>query len=791
MRFAVLLAAFVAAAPLAHADTVVLSPTQDTTIYSDGALSNGKGQYLFAGVTSSQTKQRRGLIQFAVSGSIPAGSTINSVTLTMRLSRTQSNTSDIALYKVTSSWGEGASDASGEEGGGISPATNDATWSMRVYPSTAWLSAGGDAVATASATTSVGTSLVDYTWSGAGMVADVQSWLDVPGGNHGWLVRAPAAVAGEAKRFASRNNSNSTLRPKLTVTFTPPLPTGACCAPDGSCTVVNSPGTACTASYRGDNTSCSPNQCPQPPGACCSDDATAACTEVPQAACGGTFHGIGSTCKSLSCPLILTPFVDPLPVLPVAQSTTLREAQFQRKVHRDLPPTTLWGFDDGTGPRSPGPTIEAQKGTPLDITWVNDLPAEHVLPIDHCLAHDHVVRSIIHLHGGHVPASSDGYPDDAVAPGGQVVDHYPNNQDAATLWYHDHAMGITRLNVAMGLVGMYLMRDEGETALGLPSGADEIPMIITDATFGPDGQIQYPPIWQPNVIGDEILVNGVVWPYLNVPRGKVRFRIVDGSGSRMYMLMLSDGATFYQIGTDQGLLPAPVPLTHLELMPGQRADIVIDFASYAAGTKLQLLNMDDPVPNIMQFVVTASPGHTAPLPATLRAVEAIDPSTSVITRDLHLMQRSDSCTGNAWTIDDKAWEDITERPMLGTTEIWNFHNDTGLAHPMHMHLVRFQVVGHPELGWLDTVTVPAQSSVSVIASFTDFAGKFAYHCHMLPHEDNMMMRQFEVVDPRGPDAGPDMPPPPKAGCCDAGGDTGGAFLGALGFAFVLRRRRRR
>jgi spore coat protein A len=792
MRYAVIVAVLFAGTALAHADTIVLAPTQDTTIYSeDGALSNGKGQHLFAGLTSSQSKQRRALIQFGVSGAIPAGSTITSVTLTLRLDRTQSNTVAVALHKVTSAWGEGTSVASGEEGGGGPATAGDATWTKRIYPGTAWTTAGGDFVATASASTTIGTSLVDYTWSGAAMTADVQSWLDTPAGNHGWLVRAPSATDGQAKRFASRNNSNSTVRPRLSVTFTPPLPTGACCAPDGSCTIVNSPGTACAAMYSGDNTTCTPNQCPQPPGACCSDDEKAACTEVPQAACGGTFHGIGSTCGELSCPLILTPFVDPLPILPVAQGTTLREAPLQRKVHRDLPPTTLWGFDDGTGARSPGPTIEAHTGNPLDITWVNDLPAQHALAVDRCLAPDDVPRSTIHLHGGHVPASSDGYPDDAVPPGNQILDHYPNNQDAATLWYHDHAMGITRLNVTMGLAGFYLLRDDAEAALDLPSGADEIAMIITDATFGPDGQLKYPATWQPNVTGDEILVNGMVWPYLNVPRGKVRFRIIDGSGSRTYMLALSNGKTFHQIGTDQGLLAAPVPVSELMLMPGQRADIVIDFASYTPNTKLQLINKGDPIPNVMQFVVTPSAGHTAALPETLRAIAPIDPATAVVTRDLHLKQRADTCTGNAWTIDDHGWSDITERPTLGTTEIWNFHNDTGLAHPMHMHLVRFQVVGHPELGWLDTVTVPPQETVSVIASFTDYAGKFPYHCHMLAHEDNMMMRQFEVVDPRGPDAGTNTPSK-GGGCCDAGGDTppADAFVGALAVGFVLRRRRR-
>lgn len=797
MRYAVLLAIVVSGASLAHADTVVLSATQDTTIYSeDGTLSNGKGQHLFAGLTSTQSNQRRALIQFGVAGAIPAGATITSVTLTMRLDRTQPNTVAVALYKVMAAWGEGTSAATGEEGGGAIATAGDATWTMRSFPATAWTAPGGDAVAIASATTTIGTNLVDYTWSGAPMVADVQSWLDNAAGNHGWLVRAPTAAAGESKRFASRDNTNSTLRPRLSVTFTPPLPTGACCAPDGSCTVVNSPGTSCAAAYSGDNTSCTPNLCPQPPGACCSDDATATCSDVPQAACATTFHGIGSTCSTVMCPLILTPFVDPLPILPVAQSTTLREAQLQRKVHRDLPPTTLWGFDDGTGARSPGPTIEAHTGTPIDITWVNALPAQHALAVDRCLAADDVPRSIIHLHGGHVPASSDGYPDDAVAPGNQVLDHYPNNQDAATLWYHDHAMGITRLNVAMGLAGFYLIRDDAEAALGLPSGADEIAMTITDATFGPDGQLRYPATWQPNVTGDEILVNGMVWPYLDVPRGKVRFRVLDGSQSRTYMLALSDGATFAQIGTDQGLLAAPVPVTQVMLMPGQRADIVIDFASYPAGTKLRLLNMGDPVPNVMQFVVTANAGHTAPLPATLRTIAPIDPATAVVTRDLHLRQRADACTGNAWTIDDLGWTDITERPTLGTTEIWNFHNETGLAHPMHMHLVRFQVVGHPELGWLDTVTVPPQETVSVIAAFTDYPGKFPYHCHMLPHEDNMMMRQFEVVDPRGPDGGPDAgtdPQPTKGGgCCEAGDGTPstGAFVGVLGLGLFLRRRRR-
>jgi len=767
----------------AYADTVVISAAKDNTIYSEsGALSDGQGLHLFAGKTSNNN-ERRALIQFAVS-TIPAGSTITSVTLTLRLDKTKGVSLPVAVSPIAADWGEAGSLASGEEGGGGSAAPNDATWTDRFYPATAWTTAGGDAGA-ASASVTVGTALQDYTWSSAAMVADVQGWLDTPATNHGWLITAPGAATSQAVRFASRQSTDTTGRPRLSVTFTPPVPTGACCAADGSCTVVTSPGTSCTAgTYSGDNTKCSPNSCPQPPGACCAQDATAACTSVPAATCtamGGAFHGVGSTCSMTSCPVVLTPFVDPLPILPTAQSAIIVEKQFSRKVHRDLPATTLWGFDDGSGPQSPGPTIVGQTGTPIDITWDNELPASHVLGVDRCLAPDDVPRSTIHLHGGHVPQSSDGYPDDAVAPGNVILDHYPNNQPASTLWYHDHAMGITRLNVTMGLAGFYIIHDADEQALDLPSGADDIALMITDRTFGPDGQIRYPATWQPQVQGDKMLVNGMVWPYLNVPKGKVRFRVLDASGSRMYQLQLSNGATFYQIGTDQGLLAAPVPMTLLMLMPGERADLVIDFSAYPAGTKIRLENMGDPVPNIMQFVVTSAAGHTDPLPASLRTITALDPATAVTTRDFNLEQETDACTGNKWTINGLGWTDITEQPMLGTTEIWRFNNMTGIAHPMHMHLVRFQVVDHPELGWLDTVTVPAHQSVSVIAQFTDYPGKFPYHCHMLEHEDNMMMRQFEVIAPPNwegvPDAGSGSGPMKHSGgCCDAGGDPSGALV---------------
>ena len=214
MRLAVLVAAL-GLSTVARADTVVLAPVQDNTIYGEnGALSDGQGQHVFAGLTS-QSAERRGLIGFDVAGAVPSGSTITAATLTLRLDRTQSNTTSVAVYKVMADWGEGASLAGGEEGGGGSAATGDATWSDRFYPATAWATAGGDIAATASATTTIGPNLTDYTWSGAAMVADVQGWLDTPATNYGGLGRAPSAAAGEAKRFASRNNTDSTVRPQL------------------------------------------------------------------------------------------------------------------------------------------------------------------------------------------------------------------------------------------------------------------------------------------------------------------------------------------------------------------------------------------------------------------------------------------------------------------------------------------------------------------------------------------------------------------------------------------------
>jgi spore coat protein A, manganese oxidase len=330
----------------------------------------------------------------------------------------------------------------------------------------------------------------------------------------------------------------------------------------------------------------------------------------------------------------------------------------------------------------------------------------------------------------------------------------------------------------MGLAGFYLIRDEVEAALGLPAGEFEVPLAIQDRTFNADGSLSYPVEWDEHFFGDKVLVNGKVWPYLAVKQGKYRFRLLNGSNSRTYTLAFSSGDTFHQIGTDGGSLRAPVPLTELTIMPGERADVVVDFAGHAGGTEILLTNSASApypgpagvgvIPNVMKFVVTNQPGHTASLPATLRDFETLYETNAVQHREFVLRKGDDDCSEFKWLINDLGWHDITEYPVLDTTEVWNFINRSGVAHPMHMHLVLFQVLDRQafemvgdeivpvgpriaplanEMGPKDTVRVNPFEMTRVIARFETFTGKYPYHCHILEHEDHEMMRQFQVLAP--------------------------------------------
>src|ERR1700683_3005198 len=310
-------------------------------------------------------------------------------------------------------------------------------------------------------------------------------------------------------------------------------------------------------------------------------------------------------------PNTLARFVDPLPLPVMARpvgthADPTRHGEQMRhdrvamraissKLHRDLPPTGLWSY----GGSVPGVMFDTRSGEGLTIEWANELPAKHFLPIDHTLhgaeATNPEVRGIVHVHGAKVPPESDGYPEDWYVPGKSRTYYYPNRQDAAQLWYHDHAMGINRLNIYAGMFGLFLIRDDFEDALNLPKGAFEVPLVIYDRLLKQDGQLDYPVSgdpaspWVPEVFGDVMVVNGKAFPFLNVEPRKHRFRVLNASNGRFLHLSLSNGQNLHQIGTDQGLLPAPVALDRSLLAPGERSDLIVDLTG-RTGQQIVLQN---------------------------------------------------------------------------------------------------------------------------------------------------------------------------------------------------------
>jgi spore coat protein A len=438
----------------------------------------------------------------------------------------------------------------------------------------------------------------------------------------------------------------------------------------------------------------------------------------------------------------------------------------------------MWSYGEAV----PGPTIEARTNRPILVDWVNTLPAAHFLPIDHTLhgaaADQPEVRTAVHVHGAKVPPQFDGFPEDWQTPGQTYQAFYPLNQDAATLWYHDHAMGIERLNQYAGLFGFFLVRDEAEDKLGLPGGKYEIPLAFADRLFAEDGSLYYPDSgdpaapWIPELYGDAMLVNGKLTPYLEVEPRLYRFRILNAANSRTWLFSLSNSHGFHQIGSDQGLLSAPVQLNQLQLSPGERADIVIDFSS-ARGQRLTLNNQSW---ELMQFrVAKSAPQSLVPgplVPATLRSIQPIPESASVKTRLMILREFMDIAPKRMlMLLNGTRWhEPITERPELDSVEIWSFANTTGDIHPIHLHLVRFQVLdrqsfnadeyllsgniiyrGAPappppgERGWKDTVQTYPETVTRIIVRFEGYTGRYVWHCHLLEHAANEMMRPFEVM----------------------------------------------
>jgi FtsP/CotA-like multicopper oxidase with cupredoxin domain len=579
--------------------------------------------------------------------------------------------------------------------------------------------------------------------------------------------------------------------------------------------------------------------------------------------------------------------------------------------------TTVWGYGQvgqayDTGVRDAknqpvpqsgmyiAPMFRASRGKPIVVKWIDDrrnpdgspttrhlLDAAYDTTIHGAANREPHVRMVTHLHGGEDAPDSDGFPELWYTPdpmakpnglggpaGNFALFNYPNLQEPATLWYHDHSLGITRLNVmAMG-AGFYLLRDPAlEAVLNLPSGGYEIPLLIADRMFNADGSLSYlndanapgtayHPQLVPEFFGNVITVNGMAWPYLEVEPRKYRFPIVNASNSRMYNLRLFNLTTgqlwqkVWQVGSDGGYLSAPVLLDmtavadddasdnskKLFLAPAERADIVVDFSGLDPGATLAFTNdARAPFPDgddadtlslgqILQLrVVPLAAPDDSRLPAKLNPLPTrIDASQVSVVRHLALTEIEDPVSGEpvAGLINNTCWDaPISENPRLGATEIWEIADTTGDTHPIHIHLIQFNLLdrqafdndaylaewnaespiggklpapaptcpsmvdpinppgvaswpqmippvdsylqGPPippadnEAGWKDTVRVkkgtvtrllvrfapqdPSASGPYGGYAFDPTSGRYVWHCHILEHEDNDMMRPYQIT----------------------------------------------
>lgn len=510
-------------------------------------------------------------------------------------------------------------------------------------------------------------------------------------------------------------------------------------------------------------------------------------------------------------------FQDPLPLPPhilvkparpgAAASITLELKAFQTTMHSDLPPQTQWGYNG----ISPGPVIDVEKGQKLIIHYKNSLPYTHIFPpvsqalalkLGLCLPNTPDVRTVTHLHGAEVSETNpndrvhnnDGWPDAWNTPGQEQIAEYPNQQDARTLWYHDHAMGTTGRNVAAGLVGTYLIHDNYERSLGLPSGKYDIPLMLRSHTLNDDGLLQYTNDANSEMYGNSVSVNGKLWPFLEVEPRKYRFRMINGSNARSYAMKLvdfndenKDGPALYQIASDAGFLdhtviyndPSSPASLRLTISPGERADVIVDFSNYAGQTLLLHNTSRDPgdgeiaMPGLMQFRVkqNALTADLSKLPTRMKAIARIPISEASMSRRIVLGESTTQTGDKMLTLNGKSWNSpIDEKPILGATEVWELVNTLPDSHPFHMHLVQFQILERTpfdsakflangsvvitgpseapepnEMGWKDTVKASGNAITRIIMRFLPYPGYYVYHCHILEHEDMDMMRPFQVM----------------------------------------------
>jgi spore coat protein A, manganese oxidase len=420
----------------------------------------------------------------------------------------------------------------------------------------------------------------------------------------------------------------------------------------------------------------------------------------------------------------------------------------------DGPATPIWTY----GGTLPGPTVLARAGRTVAVTQTNGLP----------------VPFTTHHHGAVVNGDSDGHPSDLVPPGGSKTYVLPNRtvsdgaqMTARTMWYHDHSDGVTGRNVYSGLAGFYLLRDPADpTDAALPQGPYDVPLVFQDRTINPDGRLNYPfPMAADNgVLGDVVLVNGTIQPRMAVDRALYRFRLLDGSNARQYQFALSNGQPLVVIATEGGFLGRPVSVASLFVAQAERYEVVVDFRGVPAGSSVFLLNRLGETPrlrSLLRFDVGSRVVDSGTVPPVLREIAPIPLTGPVLRRSFEFARKHGQFEINGAAFAD-AVIDFTVRS--GATEVWTLKNGGGWVHPVHVHLLNFQVLdrdGKPprpeERGWKETVFLPPGSTARVAMTWPDlpadglgrpagpFRDRYVFHCHNLEHEDRDMMLQFRVL----------------------------------------------
>lgn len=394
----------------------------------------------------------------------------------------------------------------------------------------------------------------------------------------------------------------------------------------------------------------------------------------------------------------------------------------------------------------PGPTIKVKRGEEFSVVFNNQ----------------HSEEATIHWHGLLVPELMDGQPKDAVLPGASYTYTFAVTQRAGTYFYHSHAHHITGKHVYKGFAGFFIIEDDDELQLGLPAGEFDVPLVIQDRRSANIPQFTYQPAMMDNMLGymgDTALVNGTPDAYLEVHKTLYRFRLLNGSNARIYHIAFSDNTPFTIIGTDSGLKDEAVQAGSVYLAPGERLEILADFSNHQQGTSVNLISLAFTAPGLqgdaitlMRFDITGTQSSGGVIPQSLPAITYYNYADKLRTREFVLSQGT-MATG-MHRINDKVYDmhRIDEVVQINELEEWKFINTTNLYHPMHIHGVMFQVysrggsttLGPNDKGWKDTVLVFPNETVGVLAKFTDHAGIFLMHCHILEHEDMGMMMNFRI-----------------------------------------------